>query len=543
MVNIFLAISFLAFTGVRCDERCLHGTWNPTSRHCNCNAGWRVSGPTDTLSFLQGVCEQSLCESDSKCNSDLEGILDYGDTATCNIQGWNCNCGWKYAFGQSWTGSESESAKCMGVLYTLSVSGTDAMLDYMRSAWKLFVVLAVLFLPFGQMAVRCQHRNPDIFKMAHSVGFHGFFDWDYDCDGRCIEGGGQGWMNNLAWSLYIIDLGVWTYAFAFVLWCVFLVSWSIMVWLMMLVIMIAVAIATLVAGACACAGDGGSSDCSCCGSCEGHHWCECNGGCDNGGGCCDGWTNTDELIWYNTSTDFYHGGPSPDGRGCCHSHVTYCHLWRPVAWLLHKFPVAPANLWGGVFGYVIGTHPSSPCPYQGNSWCINRLSFRTSRDLRSNSEWRERVQRYIFSFSNPDPNGSPARHLVTNAPTQPLLQASRTCIASGTRFIQTDRPFDKEHDRIVSSSFDDYQKNECWICCGANERVAPDSENNQWHLWTQCGHLFCAQCSNEMLRRKMPCPLCRRASSSIKQGPKPLPRLMIGSPERGAKNKVATAES
>lgn len=513
---------------------------------CSCDQGWRLSGPTDTLSFLRGVCEQSTCESDSKCNSDLEGVLDYGDVATCDVKAWNCNCGWKYAFGQRWTGSESGQAKCMGVLYTMSVSGTDAMVHYMRAAWKIFGFLALAFLPFGQTPVRCQHRNPDIFKMAHSLRIHGWFGWDYDCNGRCFEGRGQGWIwllfNNFSWSLYFIDLGVWTYVFAFALWCLFLGSWCIMVWLMMLVIVTLVAIASLLASICACAGDAGSSDCGGCGSCDGQQSHECHGGCDNGGGCCDSWTNTDTLIWYNTSTDFYHGGPIPDAASCCECRVNYCHLWRPIAWLLHKFPVAPPNLWGGLLGYVIGTHPCSPCPYQGNNWFINRLSFRTSGDLHGDQEWRIRVRQFICSFSDPDSNGTPPQHLMVNAPTQPLLQTTRTRFPSGTRFVQVDRPFDKKQDHVVASSFDDYQKNECWICCGANEQMASEAntDNNQWHLWMQCGHMFCAQCSNQMLCRQMPCPLCRRKSTSIKQGPKPLP--MVLSPRRRPNHKVISAD-
>merc|ERR1719265_75788 len=146
-------------------------------------------------------------------------------------------------------------------------------------------------------------------------------------------------------------------------------------------IVVVAAIATLMAGACACA-DGGSSNCSCA-SCEGQQSCECTGGYDNtggccDGGCCDGWA-TDTLILYNTSDDFHHAMPSPGGS-CCQYQRSYCLLWRPIAWLLHKFPVPPANLWGGAFGYVIGTSPCSPCTYQGNNWFINRLSFRTSVD-------------------------------------------------------------------------------------------------------------------------------------------------------------------
>ena len=68
--------------------------------------------------------------------------------------------------------------------------------------------------------------------------------------------------------------------------------------------------------------------------------------------------------------------------------------------------------------------------------------------------------------------------------------------------------------------------------------------NDEWDLWLTCRHMFCKNCSTEMLRlvgssrpascacsvlsnecgvgalarRRMPCPLCRRASTVVQRG-------------------------
>lgn len=71
------------------------------------------------------------------------------------------------------------------------------------------------------------------------------------------------------------------------------------------------------------------------------------------------------------------------------------------------------------------------------------------------------------------------------------------------------RPFDEEDDRCFPSSFEDYAQNKCWIC---------QEPRSQWDLWLSCRHLFCRDCSTQMLRRGMPCPLCRVVSSSVLRG-------------------------
>ncbi|CAE8684701.1 unnamed protein product, partial [Polarella glacialis] len=95
--------------------------------------------------------------------------------------------------------------------------------------------------------------------------------------------------------------------------------------------------------------------------------------------------------------------------------------------------------------------------------------------------------------------------------TQPMLGlgATQNVINVGSAHaILTNRPFNAG-DKCVQSSFDDYLKNECWICTGGHE---------EWDMWLSCRHMFCKDCSTNMLSRRMPCPLCRVSSSVVKRG-------------------------
>merc|ERR1712187_743164 len=64
-------------------------------------------------------------------------------------------------------------------------------------------------------------------------------------------------------------------------------------------------------------------------------------------------------------------------------------------------------------------------------------------------------------------------------------------------------------DNLISSSIEDYQNNVCAIC---------QHDNEKWDLWQSCHHLFCQDCSSEMLSRGMNCPLCRRSSATLLRG-------------------------
>merc|ERR1712070_665723 len=85
----------------------------------------------------------------------------------------------------------------------------------------------------------------------------------------------------------------------------------------------------------------------------------------------------------------------------------------------------------------------------------------------------------------------------------------RMLTIGSAKVIIEDRTFTMQQDSPVESSFEDYQNNLCWIC---------NESRGRWDMWMSCKHLFCEKCSSEMLRRRMPCPLCRVASTTVLRG-------------------------
>ncbi|OLP92387.1 hypothetical protein AK812_SmicGene25803 [Symbiodinium microadriaticum] len=186
---------------------------------------------------------------------------------------------------------------------------------------------------------------------------------------------------------------------------------------------------------------------------------------------------------------FYWGGPYPvDGLQCyggtdcdcccCCPGISWrncCCCCYPIAWLLFVFPRAPDNAWGGLVG---------------------------RGDLHEDEDWRSQV----YDFLTNGPAGDASYEGFDAEHTQPILQADGVqrqvkSICRSAHAIMIERPFDKTQDRCVESSFNDYMENQCWIC--------QDNQSKEFDLWLSCGHIFCSRCSTEMLRRQMPCPLCR----------------------------------
>jgi len=369
------------------------------------------------------------------------------------------------------------------VSYVLSFSGTEIMVAVATSAWKFFVVLAVVLLPFGQTHVRCQHQEPDMFSLVPSLT---------RCDGRCANHFTVRVYYNFAWSLYALYLGVWVYCALLVSWGIFMVAWCILLWAFVLV-------ALLLGSLAAVCGLAEGHDINCDLRCEGHGHSCCFSCLDCGSG------PVDDIALEAWGNDIFYFGPYPDGSS---NECKRCSLCWPMAWLFLRFPMYPPNLWGGVFGMMIGTHPASWRPHRGEVAWIERLSFRTSQhDFRNVRGWRERVYSFLTSeeaWLRSVPAHTPQQNEAPN--TQRLTQSF-----PGVHIIDIEKPFSKEDKRIVASSFEDYVRNECWICQRAS--VA------RWDLWLQCGHMFCESCSSEMLRRDMPCALCRTVSSVIARGP------------------------
>lgn len=475
---------------------CKHGIYKPDTKSCDCDEHWATAGITDTVDFLEGVCEQYQCIDDATCKEILN--LDDFDVS-CPIPKWNCYCGWKYAFKNSFHGYEvsksvnSTGAECMGAMYTFSVWSTLTVWWLMKQTLWMVLILTLVCIPIGKKRIRCDHHDPCLSSELRRLCGH-----PPSCPGGCSVQNEYGWdnlMDDFAWSSYVVSVGSWVLAFLSILYVMALFVWSIVLWAMVLVLLVVAA----VAGLCMlCEGGAGHCDCNC--SCN----CDCCG-CDPGVGLHEDANLVDVMYW---------GGPHPiDGwyycdcsglagtpeDSCCGCSCRGCCF--PIAWLILRFPRMPENMWGGGLGYVLGTHSRSQRRCQGCDPlidCLGMLWIRSS-DLHENDDWRRNVHDFLYDS-----------RYTAELPYHDIVESRgsdqfHVGYASG-EFIN--RSFD-DSDGCVPSSFEDYMNNKCWIC---------QTGNIEWDLWVVCRHMFCKRCSEEMLRRRMPCPLCRVFSTRILRG-------------------------
>lgn len=485
--------------------RCRHGTYDNNTQACGCKEHWSTAGITDTIDFLEGACEQYHCQSDSVCQ-DILGI----EEATCPVQGWNCYCGWTWAFHNGGHGFENSKGECMGLMYNFSIWASVTTEFWLYNLWKVVVGFALFALPFGRKRAICDHHNPSMWNgLRRCVGCQS------ECRGECVMNTQytlDSFKDDVAWSLYFLDVGLWLYLFLVFFYLTVLFIWSIVLWLAVFVTLIS---AVLFQFLFCCEGD--ASGC-------------CGGGClCDGGGCGDCGplpceypmvttaTPTDAFYWsgafpqnsYYCFDPLYPYGSDRDGSSSCCS-TTWL---KPLALLLYVFPGLPENAWGGFFGYyVFGTHHRTPQDrlYTGGSPVIEffRMGWRRQRDLHGDEAWRTRVWEFLLEEERHNLGGSTRAGRSPHAEEQRLL--GRDVIGVGpARAKLVHRPFDLEGDGCFPSSFDDYMQNKCWIC---------QEGKDQWDLWLSCRHLFCKDCSTEMLRRRMPCPLCRVASGVVLRG-------------------------
>eukprot|EP00929_Paragymnodinium_shiwhaense_P105433 TRINITY_DN70452_c0_g1_i1.p1 TRINITY_DN70452_c0_g1~~TRINITY_DN70452_c0_g1_i1.p1 ORF type:complete len:1359 (+),score=246.84 TRINITY_DN70452_c0_g1_i1:139-4215(+) len=540
------------------DASCLHGHYHNKTKRCICDAGWRESGITDPTNFLTGACDQYRCSSDEKCVDHL-GI----EGATCPMPTWNCYCGWSYAWDNLLGGYEtpvhrSKGGKCMGVMYTFAFWATYTLRGFLYHSWRVFFWMSLALLPFGRKRANCDHHRPSLWRWLRWLA-----NYQSSCRGECVMESTYTlttFKDDMAWTLYILDLGVWAYAFAVAFWIVLEFLWMFALVTLVVLVTIVVIIGSIIAML----GDCASCECGC-PACDA-------GGCPGLGGFCDGCCQAHLLgcdacmgptTIHSPAEFMYLSGPFPydpfwgyggygyseppdsDQRSCCLKLMQ--NLCKPIAGLVYVFPVMPENAWGGVFGYfVAGTHHLTPANrvYGGGNRAIEflRMGWRRNVDLHDNQGWRLQVSNFLtgdgnevgFGVLDDDREDRPAFPEL-----EPFLMPDgqrRACIPVGrAKALPVDRPFDITSDQCVSSSFDDYKANQCWIC---------RESNPSWDLWLSCRHLFCSDCSTQMLRRRMPCPLCRVSSSVVIRGramdgessQEALPRLQSVPGQQAAQN-------
>lgn len=223
----------------------------------------------------------------------------------------------------------------------------------------------------------------------------------------------------------------------------------------------------------------------------------------------------DGGIWFYPSghCDGCVGTSSNDSCCCCPEGNCCRPLLMPLAFLCRIFPRLPENMWGGLCGYYFGTHQftAEGRLYQGGNCFIDMLRFQRSADLHDDTDWRRRVWDFLQA---PDPadDGQAGRERLLPDSHASLRDGSQVRVGNNHAWATIlDRPFDQEEHRCVESNFNDYRAKNCWICQDA-------VECESWDLWLQCRHIHCARCSEQMLRRRMPCPLCRMASTHVLRG-------------------------
>ncbi|CAE7481668.1 TBC2 [Symbiodinium microadriaticum] len=415
-----------------------------------------------------------------------------------------------------------------GVVYTFSIWTSRKLELLFSSMWLCFLPFVVLLAPFGRKRAICDHHRPSLWNgLRRCIGVPQM------CRGDCVISSHYGWdalFDDLAWSVYAFELMAWTYAFCAVVYVIVLFMWSVILWLSVMLILAAGMLVTV--GACC------ADMCSSCASgCSG----ECAGGCDSC--CCDCCLVTSYHHQPVEADVFYFSGTFPtdhywatggfsrnsDGGDCCCNCRAICF---PLAWLFYVFPALPENAWGGLVGYfIMGTHQHTPVErmYSGGNRFIEfmRMGWRRHSDLHHDEDWRARVYDFLAGPGEQTP-AAPATLEVPNRPQDEQARLLNEFLEDGkqvlriglARAVIPGRHFDKFHDRCVQSSYEDYAENSCWIC---------REQREEWDLWLSCHHIFCSSCSSQMLIRRMPCPLCRVASSTVLRG-LALPRRSVTVP-------------
>jgi hypothetical protein len=163
-----------------------------------------------------------------------------------------------------------------------------------------------------------------------------------------------------------------------------------------------------------------------------------------------------------------------------------------------------------MLGVYMGTHfrCRDESAYHGGNCFIDFLAFRWMYgDAYGNEEWRDRLLEFLAeNEAFDDAVGAPPQMSMSNVPREPRRPVAPDMRGSTVTIMRKEDGFDKTKDSCVENTFNDYEARTCWICC---------RDNIQSYDKYACGHIFCSDCSDQMLMRGMPCPLCRRYTPTV----------------------------
>lgn len=463
---------------------CGTGNFSFTDGACACRPSWRPAGISNPLNMLQGRCTQYQCINDALCVEQL-GIAG----ATCPVIGWNCDCGLWFA------GVGNQGAQCMYPWWAIISQSTRLLLYLVRHMWVGFAVAAVGLLPVGKNIVGAA-EGYSLAMLQH----------------------------DLAWSLFSLKLCAWSYAFATVAYLCVALAWASLVLVILLLAFICIGLLALVAACCALGGEGITAEAGCTECCalqggEGCGFCvEC---CDCGAcaECCGSsalGVDSPALLYFYDPVCCIGPWGSPGSSfeccGCCeccegHRCSARCRRFRACFFgvpcfrmFVAIFPRVPENMLGGLLGCAVGTHPLRNS-FDPESRTVRMLASPCWSLANRSEQWRRVVYRWLHER---EASEVAAQAGITIAEAHSEGSANR--IVYGDVVVECEAGFFTTFDRIFN--FDDYEANRCWICQEPAE---------SWDLWVSCRHGFCETCSGEMLRRRMPCPLCRVRSTRVRR--------------------------
>lgn len=156
---------------------------------------------------------------------------------------------------------------------------------------------------------------------------------------------------------------------------------------------------------------------------------------------------------------------------------------------------------GGCIGHCMGTHSMADPEYYSTSPFQEFMSTSCFHLQRRGEAWQQFVQMFVLEL---DADNAMRQAGQSGGPARPEMGADGAIIIGGVVVEPQSGDFLNSSLRIYNAN--DYIENSCWICCEPRDK---------FDLWLTCRHIFCSQCSTEMLRRRMPCPLCRVHTTKV----------------------------
>jgi hypothetical protein len=362
-------------------NECNHGIWDINKKKCICYKNWRNYNIFDIISkeiYNDTKCEQFNCVSDNQCKKLL-----YNNEAKCIIKHQDCYCGLKYALKNKWMGYKNNNASCMSLLYIINFKLIFIIEYILLYGWYYTLCLSTIFIIFGQIRIRCPHNNKSIFNLL-------YYRIKDPC--QCIYNKKKcnitDICDNFAWSIYIIELSIWLHMFILSIYFILLSWWLYMLSFIIFMLLISYIIVKYsfiviiymfsVLFKLMCCNEqcieNNINQCSITYNIYNLYCCKIF--------CCD--CNFNNINNINIDLNV----------------LTY--IFYPFLFILSLYPKCPDNLWGGLFGMIIGTHKYCNLFYKYNQnnkcWFYECLALhKYDNILYNDDDFRNLISNFIES--------------------------------------------------------------------------------------------------------------------------------------------------